>query len=204
MIGFITSSSMANMASISSTRVATETALKAVGRPSFILIDNDIDSRTKKYAATKELLYQITCLAVYMALVPPVFQKGAFKVAKKIFKNNPEYSKMFDKFKNSKEFLEYERLAKQSIQERKTSLSKDKVKKNLSEGLQTVLQNEESPKKYPIIKGAIELGTIIGSVLGLAILAPEVGHKTIHPIMKAMGMSNTPKTENNTELDTQA
>ena len=99
MIGPITSalasSGLTNLVQSTSSSVATETVLKSIGRPGFILIDNDISPDTKKYAAAKEFLYQATCLVIYMALVVPVFKKGAFKYAKnhlywlhKILRNN--------------------------------------------------------------------------------------------------------------------
>ena len=37
-------------------------------------------------------------------------------------------------------------------------------------------------------KGAIEFGNIVGSVLGLAIFAPQISHLTIHPVLKLIGM----------------
>ena len=40
-------------------QVSVETMLKAAGRPSFIVADNNIDKNTKKYYATKEFLYQL-------------------------------------------------------------------------------------------------------------------------------------------------
>lgn len=201
MIGLLSNTAMANMASNSATRVAAETTLKAIGRPSFILIDNNIDSRTKKYAATKELLYQTTCLGVYLALVLTLFPRGAFKVAKKLFKNHPEFSK----FDNAKEYLEYHKLASKSKQNRLASFQKSHSENKFKDKpeLRNALLNEEKPEKYPIIKGAIELGTVIGSVLGLAILAPEVGHRTIHPIMQAVGMEQKPD-KNTGNLDTNA
>ena len=85
----LTSSNLASIAQNTTQSVAIETTLKSIGRPGFILIDKDIDSDTKQYAAAKEFLYQATCLAVYMALIVPIFKKGGFKLAKeKIYKNN--------------------------------------------------------------------------------------------------------------------
>ena len=39
-----------------------------------------------------------------------------------------------------------------------------------------------------LAKGIIEASSIIGSVTGLAVIAPIVSHPLIHPIMKALGM----------------
>ena len=80
----LTSSQLASIAQNTTQSVAIETTLKSIGRPGFILIDKDIDSDTKQYAAAKEFLYQATCLAVYMALIVPVFKKGGFKIAKEL------------------------------------------------------------------------------------------------------------------------
>ena len=38
--------------------IAVETTLKATGRPAFIYYDKNANEQSKKYAATKELLYQ--------------------------------------------------------------------------------------------------------------------------------------------------
>lgn len=182
----ITNPTLVDIAQNTNASVASETVLKSVGRPGFILIDKDIDPATKKYAAAKEFLYQATCLAIYMALVGPVFKAGAFKVAKKYIYKGTEG---FDKFKSMKEYLAYHKLAEKSLQNRKASLSKDhSIYKFNHNGLREELLNNKAPNKYPQIKGAIELGSTIGSVLGLAILAPQVSHAFIHPALKFLGM----------------
>ena len=202
----LSSSTLANIAQNTAASVSIETTLKSIGRPGFILIDNEISPDTKKYAAAKEFLYQATCLAVYLALVIPVFKKGAFTLAKKtFFKNKPEFSK----FKNADEFLEYHKLAKKNMDNRKASLMKDHSRdKFLHDGLREDLENKESPELYPLIKGTIELGSLIGSVFGLAILAPQISHYTIHPMLRALGLEKkeTPKTEpkNDVKLDKKA
>ena len=64
---------------------------------------------SKRYAATKEFFYQAICLGVYLAVIPPVFKAGSFKLGKKIFaKNHPE----FLKFKGMREYLDYHKFAK--------------------------------------------------------------------------------------------
>ena len=187
----ITNPTLVDIAQNTNASVASETVLKSVGRPGFILIDKDIDPATKKYAAAKEFLYQATCLAIYMALVGPVFKAGAFKVAKKYIYKGAEG---FDKFKNMKEYLAYHKLAEKSLQNRKASLSKDhSIYKFNHNGLREELLNNKAPNKNPQIKGAIELGSTIGSVLGLAILAPQVSHAFIHPALKFLGMEEKTK-----------
>ena len=182
----ITNPTLVSVAQNTNASVASETVLKSVGRPGFILIDNDIDPATKKYAAAKEFLYQATCLAIYMALVGPVFKNGAFKVAKKFIYKGEEG---FNKFKGMKEYLAYHKLADKSFTNRTASLSKDHSIYTFDhDGLREDLLTQKTPEKYPHIKGAIELGSTIGSVLGLAILAPQVSHAFIHPALKFLGM----------------
>ena len=79
---FLTSSTLSTISQSTTASVSLETGMKAAGRPAFILLDNKIDRKTKQYAAMKEFLYQATCLATYMAIVIPIFKKGAFKLAK--------------------------------------------------------------------------------------------------------------------------
>ena len=51
-----------------------------------------------------------------------------------------------------------------------------------------ILFNGLCPEKFNKIKGSIELGSLIGSVLGLAILAPQVSHAFIHPALRMLGL----------------
>ncbi|MDR1168975.1 MAG: hypothetical protein LBK53_08850 [Heliobacteriaceae bacterium] len=185
----IANPALANLAQNTAAAVTIETTMKAVGRPAFILIDKDIKPETKKYAATKELLYQLTCLGVYLALVIPVFKSGSFKLAKNhIFKDESS----FKYFKNAHEFLDYHKLAKESKADRAAALS-NKFKDKFTPEVRNML-NSENPEKYPLVKGAIELGSIIGSVLGLAVLAPHVSHAVVHPIMKLLKLQDPKKT----------
>lgn len=189
----LSSSTFVSLTQNTTASVAIETTLKSIGRPGFILIDSDIDEKTKKYAATKEFFYQVICLAVYLAIIPNIFKSGSFKLGKKIFgKEHPE----FNKFKNSTEYLDYHKYAKKAFSDRKASLSKLKSKeKFLNNGLREDLLNKENPETYDLIKGCIELGSFIGSILGLAILAPQISHRLIHPIMKALHMEKKEDTK---------
>ncbi len=201
---FLTSSQLANIAQNTTQSVAIETTLKSIGRPGFILIDNDIDSDTKQYAAAKEFLYQATCLAVYMALIVPVFKKGGFKLAKKyIFKD----TEGFQHFKDVKEYMHYRKLADNpSVNNRLKTLEKErltdktKIKDKYNDTLQAELAKEK-PDKFAYVKGAVELSNIIGSVLGLAVLAPQVSHAFIHPALRFLGLEHK---EEHTKLDTKA
>ena len=166
-----------NMTQSTATQVTIETCLKAAGRPSFILMDNQIDKDTKKFAAMKEFLYQMTCLGIYLAVIIPVFKKGAFKIAQKMFKDEA----VFKAFKTPEEFLKFQKLEEAQklakIEEiNKTVKSGDKfVKENINENL---------------AKGVIEGSSIFGSITGLAIVAPIVSHPLIHPVLKTLGFSD--------------
>ena len=71
--------------------VSVETGLKMVGRPAFIMADKEADSKEKKkYAATKEMLYQATCLGLYLGFMPKI-KKGLYNVFSKGLSNaSPE------------------------------------------------------------------------------------------------------------------
>lgn len=185
-----------NIAQSTRSAMSIETGLKATGRPSFILLDNNISKETKKYAAAKELLYQLTCLAIYMGVVLPVFRKGGFQIFRNtVYKNKAA----FHKFRKLNEFSEYNKLKAQSFEKRSEFLKNNpdfftpSIQKELSE------VEIKKHKKYATVKGADEFSSILGSVIGLAILAPQVSHITIHPIMKFLGLEknhDAPKTEN--------
>lgn len=190
----LTSSSLTNMAQTASTQVAVETTMKAIGRPGFILIDNDIDSETKKYAAAKEFLYQATCLFIYVLVVVPLFKEGAFKLGSKIFK---EHAKDFAKFKTASDYTRYRKYAEKPFEsDRKTN---NKINNLFNEELRRELKTKEKPELYNRVKGTIEAGNILGSVLGLAVLAPQISHTIIHPCLRLLGME---KPEKNRKIDT--
>lgn len=205
--------------------VTIETGLKAAGRPAFTLMDKNVDEKTRKYSAAKELIYQTLCLGIYLALIIPVFKKGTFGIFKKIFKNDRDFSL----FKNAGEYLNYHELAtfgdkgsrmkqkaanllkKAGKIESKSGGSKDKaaplrtkaaeleregasLRKTEVEKLNPELQAElKKPEidKFVLGKGAIELSSVVGSILGLTILAPELSHLMLHPIMKGIGMEHS-------------
>lgn len=205
----VTSSQLANIAQNTTQSVAIETTLKSIGRPGFILIDKDIDSDTKQYAAAKEFLYQATCLAVYMALIVPVFKKGGFKIAKNhIFKN----TEGFEHFKDVKEYMHYRKLADNpSLNNRLKTLEKEKLTdktkiKDKYNGTLLAELTKEKPEKFAYVKGAVELSNIIGSVLGLAILAPQVSHAFIHPALRFLGLEDkkAKEAQQTAKLDTKA
>ena len=257
-INVLTSPTMQHIAQNTNQSVTIETTLKAVGRPTFTLMDKNVDEKTRKYSATKELLYQVLCLGIYLAIIPKVFQNGGFKVAKKYFASE---AKEFPKFKNAKEYISYHKLACMSKGDRlgetfaekfknaQEALSAAKEKLERSSGLDKIinkykeykaaanvknvqkqekkrkemfknlnkdlkespdaestiyneLMKEANPKKYPLIKGSIELSSIVGSVIGLTILAPELSHIVLHPIMNFLGMDKQKSDNKDTKKQT--
>ena len=180
----LSNSTFFNVAQNTAARVSIETTLKSIGRPGFILIDNDIDLPTKRYAATKEFFYQAICLAVYLAVIPPIFKAGSYKLGKKIF--GKEHSE-FNKFRGMKEYLDYHKFAKKVYNDRIASLSKYKSKDKFKhDGLREELLNKENPESYDLIKGTVEAGTFAGSIIGLAMLAPQISHYLVHPLMSIL------------------
>lgn len=179
----LVSSPLTSIAQSASTQVTLETTMKSIGRPGFILIDNNIDPDTKKYAAAKEFLYQATCLALYALFVVPIFKEGAFKLGPKIFK---DYAPDFAKFKNSAEYFKYRKYAEKPFESDR--ISNNKINKVFNEELATELKTKKNPEMFNRVKGTIEVGNILGSVLGLAVLAPQVSHAIIHPCLRMLGM----------------
>src|SRR5574344_85934 len=161
-------------------QVSIETSLKAIGRPSFILMDKNIDEKTKKFSATKEFLYQLTCLGIYLAVIIPVFKKGAFKVARKLFKDE----QVFKAFKTPEEFMKYHKLNNDAKLNKLTEINKNL---NPQDSF-----TKENINEY-LAKGTIEASSIIGSVTGLALVAPVISHPLIHPILKAFGLEKKPE-----------
>ncbi len=181
----ITNPTVVNIAQNADATVTCKTTVNAIGRPGFILIDNNIDKETKKFASVKEFLYQATCLGVYMALIVPVFKRGGFKLAKeKIFKN----TQGFEHFKDFKEYSTYKKIADMATKnERLEAIGKLKDNNKLNQTLTAELKKDK-PNKFGDIKGAVELSNIIGSVVGLAIVAPQISQALIHPAMRLIGL----------------
>lgn len=193
----ITNPTLVNVAQSADATMAAKTTVNAVGRPGFIIMDDNIDPYTKRFAATKEFIYQASCLGIYLALIVPVFKAGAFKLAKNYLYKGVENGKVvyeggFDKFESAKEFLEYRKLVDKSIDSRKKVLSN---KKNSNKFKHNSLREDILTKKdlelYPKIKGAIELGSILGSIVGLSILAPQFNNMVINSVLKAIGLQKT-------------
>ena len=130
----LTSSNLASIAQNTTQSVTIETTLKSIGRPGFILIDKDIDSDTKQYAAAKEFLYQALVLRFIWLLLYLCSKKVGLNLRRKIIQKY----KRFEHFKNVTEYLHYRKLADNpSVNNRLATLekelpaSKTKVKKNI-------------------------------------------------------------------------
>lgn len=57
--------------------------------------------------------------------------------------------------------------------------------------LKKVMEEEKDGKffrQFFIAKGGLEMSSIVGSVVGLTLLAPELSHLVLHPIMKGLNM----------------
>lgn len=188
----LSSPTIYNITQNTGAQVSIETGLKAIGRPGFILIDNNIDPQTKKYSAMKELLFQLTCLVVSLGVVIPVFKKGSFGIARKIFKDE----KVFQAFKTSDEFNKFYKLSKENKLEKLAEINKNSEQKYTLEDI-----NEH------LAKGTIEISSIAGSVLGLSALSPIVSRPFVRPILKALGINNDKEKkeeQNNKQLNVQA
>lgn len=206
MVNIFTNPTFVNVAQNTKMAMTIETGLKATGRPAFILMDKKISDDTKKYAATKEFLYQLTCLAVYACVVLPIFRKAGFKLFKSVFEKKGKHSHGFDKFNGLDDFMAYQKLKGLSKAQRIEEVKKLDGKVNFTNVIKQTLTNVDKIKKgnYHMVKGADEMNSIIGSVVGLAILAPQVSHVTIHPIMKFLGMEKKDSHKEKEHVDTKA
>lgn len=177
----ISNPTLYNLTQNTVTQVTTETCLKAVGRPSFILADKQIDPQTKKFSATKELLYQLTCLGIYLSMIHQ-FKKASFSIGRKLFKDED----VFKAFKHTGDFMQYFKM------DEAAKLKKlEEINKNRAEGDKFIKEN----LNLNLGKGIIESCSIFGTVVGLAILAPIVSHPLIHPILKHLGLNHSKKSE---------
>lgn len=178
----------AHIAQSTASSIAIATLLKSVGRPTFIYLDKNTKPETKKYSASKEFFYQLLCLGIYLSIIP-LFKKGGYKLAKDVvFKNDDAVQKEFSKYVNS------------------TTIKKGKkqVEKTIKGGFDHfyhALHEAEDKGEVTLpmkkINGGVVAISNLGSVLGLAILAPQLSHLFLHPIMKATGLDNHGHSEKN-------
>jgi len=189
---------LAEIAENTISAVAIETALKMVGRPTFIITDKKTDPKTKKYAAIKEFLYQGTCLGLYLGIVPPV-KRAINKFIISRLSKNPANAESIDAYHAESKIASTARKAYRrsgSVIDRTLSslgLKKNEVIKTAKKELlyaEKVLREkvaDPSNPKMQLCKGSKELSAIIGSVVTLAIVAPELSHFIVHPMMKILG-----------------
>ena len=176
-----------NFANNTKYTVSTESIFKATGRPAAIMMDNHVDKDTRKYAATKEGLYQALCLAIYLTMIPLVFQKN---------------DSSLPAFKNAVEYLNYAKLAKMDKKDRQGHKLLAKISNTLKSSpedkltLKEHLLSDDKPPEFPTAKGAIELSNLVGTVIGLAWIASELSNYILHPIMCGLGFEK-PKNSSN-------
>ncbi|MBS5861472.1 hypothetical protein KID03_08605 [bacterium] len=184
-----------NFANNTKYTVSTESIFKATGRPAAIMMDKKVDEDTRKYAATKEGLYQMLCLGIYLTMIPFIFQRYGFKIAQRILKGDKE----LPAFKDAQEYLNYAKLAKMNLEERKNSKLLSKISDTLKADkddkltLKEHLLKEEQPPEFPAAKGAIELSNLTGTVIGLAWIASELSNHILHPLMRGLGFEENKK-----------
>lgn len=154
-----------------------KTGLNSVARPGFILLDKNIDPHTKKFSSSKEFLYQIISLGMYLGIIIPIFKNGAYKAAKKMYKDEA----VFKAFKSPDEFKKFFKLG--SEQEKLTKLQE--ISKNTGDTFNRTNITEEGEH---LANGVIESSSLIGTILGLAVVAPLTATKIINPVLKAVGL----------------
>ena len=141
--------------------ISVETTLKALGRPTFIYFDKNANGRSKKYAATKELLYQSFCLGLYLGFINKV-KKPAYKFIKNKFFNNPDQLRKLDLY--------------DSFQEKIDKASKED-KKGLREELANLIHKNPD---YKLSKGVHELSSIGSTVFILALWCNFLHNNIMH------------------------
>lgn len=176
-----------NMTQGTATQMGIKTSLNAAARPGFILIDKNIDPHTKKFSATKEFLYQALSIAMYLGIIIPVFKHATFSLAKhKLYKNEP----VFKAFNSPDEFKKFFKLETES--EKIAKLKEISQKTGDTFTKENILDNGGAD----LANGVIETSSLVGTIIGLAVIAPLAASKLIHPIMKAVGLTKEqPKVE---------
>lgn len=187
--------------------VITMTVIKAVGRPAFTLVDKNSTPEKKKYSATNEFLYQLICLGLALSFIP-LFSKLGFKLTEKYVKTNPKAKELLEAVerqinqkeivldKNNKKVKGKINLFKHLTDDTLNAYNENKA--IISSNEKTIVEKENAEKVLKELeptaiainkgKGGAELGSLVGSIVGLTIIAPSLGHQILHPIMKAIGM----------------
>jgi hypothetical protein len=182
--------------------VSVETALKMIGRPIFIMMDKEADSsEKKKYAAVKELLYQGLCFSLYVSLMTPV-KNFIYKIISKNLRNNPDNKLKIDEFNlRQKQLHHLEEVNKEILAQAKNKIERTKFKKENYEKILRFKDSIHGNKNLALGKGIKELSAIIGSVLMLTIVAPQISHFIIHPIMEGLNMEQHKKADKQNSIN---
>lgn len=194
---------LAKYAKATAVTVYLMTAVKATVRPAFNLADKKSDENTRKFSAMNEFLYQIVCLGLAAGMIP-FFEYGGFKMAEKslakLAKNLKDTSNIegFSELagikgiglSGSKKIAKFKELhLKYSFDEahveKINELKKAEKDNKLTESDKNTLLAE---KAEHLVNGGIEAGSLLGTIIGLTIAAPWIGHQILHPIMHAIGM----------------
>lgn len=200
-----------NMTQGTATQMGIKTSLNAVARPGFILIDKDIDPHTKKFSATKEFLYQALSIAMYLGVIIPVFKHATYTLAKnkfykdeavfKAFKTPDEFKKFFKLETDAEKHAKIKEISEQ-MGDTFTKLKEKNPQSEIYELLKDDILGKENANGVKISGGAdlangvIETSSLVGTIIGLAVIAPLAASKFIHPIMKAVGLTKEqPKIE---------
>lgn len=175
MVNLLGNEKLAKIATGTAGTVYVMTGIKAIARPAFIYADKNSDAETKKYTAGKEFLYQVLCLGITVAMIP-FFKAGGLKLAEKYLKRDPKAGKVLEELSSTKNIFKKLNIFSKAHKETKELAPEDSFKKAMT-----------------IAHGGIEVGSFVGSVLGLTILAPIISHEILHPIMKALGLEKKEK-----------
>lgn len=185
----ITSPKAAEFAKTTVCAISVETTLKALGRPAFIYYDKHANGQSKKYAATKELLYQSFCLGLYLSFIKPIKKRV--------------YSFMSEKAKNSKE-NGAENTRKLKLFDDWQNKIKNAPDKNARKLTQKAFHKALSiDKDLHFGKGVSELSSIISTVFILALCAPILSQIILHPVMDLLFKNNGNKKVANNNLQQQ-
>ena len=153
--------------------IAVETTLKAAGRPAFIYYDKHANEQSKKYAATKELLYQTFCLGLFLGFIKPVKNFVYGKLSNWQAKKNPENKRKIDMFNAFQSQIDN---------------APNKVKENsLRRKLNHLLHTNSN---YHFGKGLKEFSSIASTVFILALCAPILSQIILHPVMDMIFCKN--------------
>lgn len=146
--------------------IAVETTLKAAGRPAFIYYDKHANEQSKKYAATKELLYQTFCLGLFLGFIKPVKNKVYKTMTNWQAKKDPENKRKIDLYN--------------AFQDKIEKATDKTQKRNLRRKFAHLLHTDPD---YHYGKGLRELSSIMSTVFILALCAPILSQIILHPVM---------------------